>query len=70
MSEEQAETIVEHNIYILRSVVSDLLDGWLNDARQHCLIGQQKAALAAALYDLGSIVTSAVVADTSRDIMQ
>lgn len=65
-----AGTIVDHNIYILRTVVSDLLDGWLHDAHQHTFIAAEKAALAAALHDLGSLVTSAIVADTSREVMQ
>jgi hypothetical protein len=66
----QAGTIVGHNVYILRSVVADLLDGWLYDAHQHRFIAAEQAALAAVLHDLGSILTSAIAADTSREIAQ
>jgi len=56
---------VEHNLYMLRSIVEDLIKGYFSDAHEHRHIAVSKDDLADCIDGLQTMITAIEKADTS-----
>ena len=59
---------VSHNLYIMRSIVEDLIKGFFTDANERRHISQSKADIATAVAALAEMLDEIERADTSQAI--
>jgi hypothetical protein len=64
----RAGITVSHNLYILRSIVDDLVQGWYRDPHEHRMIVASKADLEYADTYIRGLIAQINAADTSRDV--
>jgi hypothetical protein len=63
-----AGVVVGHNVYVLRSVVEDLIKGYYSNAHEHRYVEASKVEIEQASDCLRLLVASLNGADTSRTV--
>jgi hypothetical protein len=64
-----AGVTVSHNLYVLRSVIEDLIQGYYSSASEHFFIAASKADLELCCKGLIGLLGSINQAETSRTIL-